>query len=85
MHTAPEPLLREYPRTDPRLGRKLHLDARSIPFISKAADPRALRSVHWPRPLPILDQGDLGGHRPHPAEELTRGGPAWCGASVRAW
>lgn len=60
MHTAPEPLTRDYPRTDPRLGRKLHLDARSLPFIRTAADPRTLRTVHWPRPLPIMDQGDLG-------------------------
>lgn len=60
MHDAPQPLLREYPRTDPRLGRKLQLDARSLPFMVTAAAPRTLRSVHWPRPLPILDQGDLG-------------------------
>jgi hypothetical protein len=60
MHTAPEPLLREYPRTDPRLGRKLHLDARSLPYVRTAADPRTLRSVHWPRQLPILGQGQVG-------------------------
>lgn len=60
MHTAPEPLIRDYPRTDPRLGRKLHLDARSLPYIRTAADPRTLRSVSWPRPLPILNQDDLG-------------------------
>lgn len=60
MHTDPTPLIREYPRSDPRLGRKLQLDARSLPYMVTAADPRTLRSVHWPRRLPILDQGPLG-------------------------
>lgn len=60
MHTALEPLIREYPRTDPRLGRKLHLDARSLPYVRTAADPRTLRSVEWSRSLGILDQGQVG-------------------------
>jgi hypothetical protein len=60
MHSDPTPLTRTYPATDGRLGRKLQLDARSLPYMVAAADPRTLRSVHWPRLAPILDQGDLG-------------------------
>lgn len=63
MHDAPTPLTKDYPRRDRRLGRRMQLDARSLPFMIERTPPelrRPLRSVHWSRSLPVLDQGDLG-------------------------
>lgn len=60
MHTAPEPFTLDFPGTDSRLGRKMQLDSRSLPYMVSEADPRTLRTVTWPRRIPILDQGDVG-------------------------
>lgn len=63
MHDSPTPLLRDFDRQDPRLGRRQQLDARSLPFMVEripAELRRPLRSTRWGRSLRILDQGDLG-------------------------
>lgn len=63
MHDSTTPLLRDFPRTDPRLGRRMQLDARSLPYMIERQPEelrRPLRSVRWQRQVPILDQGDVG-------------------------
>lgn len=63
MHDSPAPLLREFNRQDPRLGRRQHLDARSLPFMVERVPVelrRPLRSIRHGRSLRILDQGALG-------------------------
>lgn len=60
MHDDPTPLVKEYPRLDPRLGRKMQLDARSLPFMVERAPLVPPTSKHWARRLGILDQGELG-------------------------
>jgi Papain family cysteine protease len=47
------------PRTDPRLGRNVRHDSRSLAYPFRAAVV-ATTSVLWTRYAPILDQGDLG-------------------------
>jgi hypothetical protein len=56
-------LARRYDRTDARLGRTLHLDARSLAYTierDREAMAKAPKTVLWDRKIPILDQGNLG-------------------------
>jgi hypothetical protein len=56
-------LCRRYEAVDPRLGRTLHLDARSLAYAVErdaAAMGRTPKTVLWQRVLGILDQGSLG-------------------------
>lgn len=48
---------------DPRLGRQLHLDWRSLQYmVENSVDFMSKRPIdqHWERRIPILDQGQLG-------------------------
>jgi hypothetical protein len=47
------------PRTDPRLGRHIHHDSESLRYPYRRTTDQ-LRSVRWPRRIPVLDQGNLG-------------------------
>lgn len=46
--------------TDPRLGRNVVHDSRSLNFQVEAADATTLKSVRWPSRIPVLDQGSIG-------------------------
>lgn len=52
-------LVRSTP-TDPRLGRHVRHDSRSLLFRAPAADPASLSSVRHDSAIPILDQGQIG-------------------------
>lgn len=50
----------EYDRTDPRLGRHVQHDPRSLRYAHGVLPQSAIRSVDWVRRAPIFDQGSLG-------------------------
>ena len=49
-----------YTRTDPRLGRNVARDSRSLAYQVQAKDVSTLKWVQHKRNIPVLDQGDLG-------------------------
>jgi hypothetical protein len=58
-------LTHRYDATDPRLGRHLELDSRSLQYtieqeIEEGAKPAPIRPSDFPASIPILDQGQLG-------------------------
>lgn len=52
--------IKRYTPTDPRLGRHVRHDSRSLQYQVVAKDPSELKSVTWSRYIPVLDQGQLG-------------------------
>jgi hypothetical protein len=52
--------LRRYRPADPRLGRHVQHDPRSLRYAHGVLPKTAIRSVDWTRRAPIFDQGDLG-------------------------
>lgn len=69
-HAVPDPPLgatvtytlkiRRYDNADPRLGRHVLHDSRSLAYQVAAKDPRTLTSVRHHTNIPTLDQGNLG-------------------------
>lgn len=49
-----------YEPTDPRLGRHVEHDPRSLAYAHGVLPKSAIKSVEWARRIPILDQGNLG-------------------------
>ena len=49
-----------YTPTDPRLGRHIEHDPRSLDFAHHVLPKSALKPADWTRRIPILDQGQLG-------------------------
>ncbi|SOE25628.1 hypothetical protein [Streptomyces sp. OK228] len=58
-----------YTPTDPRLGRHVKHDSRSAAYAVGVMPKSAIRSVEWPRHIPILDQANLGSCVPNNAPE----------------
>lgn len=52
--------IKRYEPSDPRLGRHVRHDSRSLQFKAEAAPLSSLKSVRHQRHIPILDQGQLG-------------------------
>ena len=50
----------KYFNTDPRLGRHVEHDSRSLAYPVTAEVPKELTDVFWPDVAPVLDQGNLG-------------------------
>lgn len=50
----------EYRGTDPRLGRRVEHDPRSLAYAHGVLPKTAIKSVDWTRRAPIFDQGNLG-------------------------
>lgn len=50
----------QYEATDPRLGRHIEHDERSLRFAHPVLPTSALQPIEWTRRTPILDQGQLG-------------------------
>lgn len=50
----------QYERQDPRLGRHVHHDPRSLRFARGVLPASAIKTVDWTRRAPIFDQGNLG-------------------------
>lgn len=55
-----EPLIHRYEPTDPRLGRRVFHDPRSLAYAHPVLPKSAIQTVEWTRRIPILDQGRLG-------------------------
>lgn len=51
---------RRYEPTDPRLGRHIAHDSRSLDYAHHVLPKVALKAVQWQRRIPILDQGQVG-------------------------
>ncbi len=49
-----------YEPTDPRLGRHIAHDSRSLAYAHEVLPTSALKAVEWTRRIPILDQGQVG-------------------------
>lgn len=49
-----------YEPTDSRLGRHVNHDSRNLAYALPVIPESAIQTVHWPRSIPILDQGQLG-------------------------
>jgi hypothetical protein len=49
-----------YEPTDPRLGRHVHHDSRSLAYAHGVLPQSAIKSVDWVRRAPVFDQGQLG-------------------------
>jgi hypothetical protein len=49
-----------YERRDPRLGRHVHHDPRSLKYAQGVLPASAIKTVDWRRRAPIFDQGQLG-------------------------
>jgi hypothetical protein len=52
--------VQRYQPTDPRLGRHIEHDARSLSYAHHVLPKAALKPVDWTRRIPILDQGQIG-------------------------
>ncbi|GAA2760700.1 hypothetical protein [Actinopolymorpha rutila] len=52
--------LHQYDRQDPRLGRHVEHDERSLAYAVGVLPRSAIKTVHWDRRIGILDQGNLG-------------------------
>lgn len=62
------------PTTDPRLGRCIDHDVRSLRYLAPEAGPTA---VSWERHIPILDQGQLGSCTGNATVGALGTGPLW--------
>lgn len=59
-----------YNPTDPRLGRHVRHDERSVLYAHGVMPRSAVKSVEWERHIPILDQGQVGSCVPNNAPEF---------------
>lgn len=59
-----------YTPTDPRLGRHIRHDSRSTRYAHGVMPRHAVKSVTWPRHIPILDQGNVGSCVPNNNVEI---------------
>jgi hypothetical protein len=55
-----EPIVHRYEPADPRLGRHVNHDPRSLAYAHGVLPRSAVQSVEWARRVPIFDQGQLG-------------------------
>jgi hypothetical protein len=66
-----------YPRTDPRLGRNVRHDSRSLAYQVKAKSLDELKSVRHTRNIPVLNQGNLGACTGYSGVGAMGSGPYW--------
>lgn len=52
--------IKRYEPSDPRLGRHVVHDSRSLQFQIQAEDFSVLKSARWPSRIPLINQGQLG-------------------------
>lgn len=68
---------KNYYPTDPRLGRHVSHDSRSLAYLVKAKDPQELKSIRHEVHIPTLNQGDLGSCTGNAATGCLGSGPFW--------
>lgn len=70
--------------TDPRLGRHVLHDSRSLQFQVQAEDTAVLKSARWLGRIPVLDQGNLGSCTGNAAVGVLGTEPFWSTDPVKA-
>jgi hypothetical protein len=71
---------RRFEPQDPRLGRHVHLDARSLAYTVErdlGAMCTPIKARHWPRVIPIQDQGQTGSCTGHAGTSALGTAPLW--------
>lgn len=76
--------IEKYEPTDPRLGRHVLHDSRSLNYQVEAEDVTVLKSARWPGRIPVLDQGQLGSCTGNAAVNVLATEPFWSTNPVRA-
>lgn len=73
--------------SDPRLGRHLHHDSRSLRFLypNRADDPTTLESIRHESHIPTLDQGQVGSCTGNASTKALSYDPFWQTAPVQMW
>lgn len=69
--------VRRFQPGDPRLGRHVVHDSRSLRYLVRAADPATLKSVRHHINIGIMDQGDLGSCTGHAGTNALASDPFW--------
>jgi hypothetical protein len=69
--------LKRLDAADPRLGRHVAHDSRSLRYLAPRRDPRKLASVRHHVNIPILDQGNLGSCTGHAGTNVLAGDAFW--------
>lgn len=77
-------LVERYERTDPRLGRNVRHDSRSLSFLVEARDVNTLVSVKHESYIPTLDQGQLGSCTGDSGTKCLGTGVFWATPDVKA-
>lgn len=73
---------KRYESKDPRLGRNVRHDSRSLSFQVEAAPLESLKSIRHQRYIPILDQGNLGSCTGNAAVGCLGTGTFWTSSVV---
>lgn len=73
-------VVKKFDPADPRLGRHVLHDSRSLRFLAPRKDPATLTSVRHMVHIPILDQGDVGSCTGHAGTAALGSDPFWTGA-----
>lgn len=76
--------IKRYEPSDPRLGRHVVHDSRSLNFQVQAEDFSVLKSARWPSHIPVLDQGQLGSCTGNAAVNVLGTEPFWATDPVKA-
>lgn len=77
--------IKRYKPTDPRLGRHVRHDSRSLQFQVEAAPLGSLKSIRHARYIPNLNQGQLGSCTGHAAIGCLGTGTFWGSPVVRSY
>lgn len=76
--------IKRYEPSDPRLGRHVVHDSRSLSFQVQAEDTAVLKSAKHPGRIPVLDQGQLGSCTGNAAVGVLGTEPFWATDPVKA-
>lgn len=68
---------KQYAPTDPRLGRHVRHDSRSLRFLAPAQDISTLVSIRHKSFIPVLDQGNIGSCTGNAATKCISHNPLW--------
>lgn len=71
---------KKLPHSDPRLGRHILHDSRSLRFLAPRRNPRTLKSIRHEVFIPIIDQGSVGSCTGHAGTANICSGKFWTAA-----
>lgn len=75
--------VKRYEASDPRLGRHVLHDSRSLEFQVEAESLDVLKSVRWPNQIPVLDQGNLGSCTGNAGVNVLATYPFWDASEIK--